>query len=357
MELGPVFTTQAAACEQLGSPMYAALLRGLADDLPDPASGVRLALRGHEDDPGPSALALRLLGSVHRLVLERRAGDLATYYPSVGGVWEDVGGLAAMRRLLAEQHEEVASWLDRPPQTNEVGRAAALWAALRLLADDDVRLLGRPLPVHLVELGSSGGLNLNVDRYAYVGADGHVDGDPASPVRLDPAWSGGEPPPSTPTVASRLGSDLRPVDVTSTDGRLALSAYVWPDQVERFERLRGALAIAAAHPPRVVVAGAGEMVDDLRLVEGATTVVWHSVMWQYLDRVEQERVLTRLAHVGAGATDTRRLAHVRAEPSRRTPDADHEFLVRVRAWPVGEDRLLGTFAPHGVPVGWELGSS
>ena len=77
-----LFRTQAQACAHLGSPMYAALLSALADDLAD--GGVTgHVLRGHEDDPGPSGLALRLAGSIHRLVLEGRAPELAALYPTM----------------------------------------------------------------------------------------------------------------------------------------------------------------------------------------------------------------------------------------------------------------------------------
>ena len=72
------FRRQAESCAEQGSPLYAELLGRLADDIEagGPTSEI---LRGHEDDPGRSALSLRLLGSVHRLVLERRAGGLAAY--------------------------------------------------------------------------------------------------------------------------------------------------------------------------------------------------------------------------------------------------------------------------------------
>ena len=43
-------------------------------------------LTGRGDDPVGSALALRFLGSVHRIVLDGRAPDLAAFYPSMGGV-------------------------------------------------------------------------------------------------------------------------------------------------------------------------------------------------------------------------------------------------------------------------------
>lgn len=56
MQLVETFQQQALACEQLGSPLYADLLRPLVDDyeLGGVSSNV---LAGHEDDPGLSALA------------------------------------------------------------------------------------------------------------------------------------------------------------------------------------------------------------------------------------------------------------------------------------------------------------
>ena len=334
--------------------MYADLLRGLAPDLDDPSSALRVVLRGHEDLPEGAAVALRLLGSVHRLVLERRAGALAAFYPSVGGTWEAEGGVAAFREVLADRPDEVASWLDRAPQTNEVGRSVALWAALCAVAADEVAATGAALPVRLAELGSSAGLLLNVDRFAFVAPDGEVRGDPASGVRLDPAWAGEAPPDVAPVVVARQGCDPFPVDVSTTEGRLALTAYVWPDQVERFERLRAALAIAVEHPPDVVRSSAADFVDALETVEGTTTVLWHSVMWQYLGAAEQEHVLARLEALGAAATPTRRLVHVAAEPGRRSPEAEVEFLVRVTAWPGGQERLLATLQAHGPPLSLDL---
>src|ERR1051326_3265278 len=75
---------QAEWCEQLGSRIYATLLQRAADDVY--AGGVCSSiLRGHHDDPPDSALALRFLGAVHRLVLQGIAPQLAGCYPSAGG--------------------------------------------------------------------------------------------------------------------------------------------------------------------------------------------------------------------------------------------------------------------------------
>jgi hypothetical protein len=55
----------------------------------------------------------------------------------------------------------------------------------------------------------------------------------------------GRPPLDAPLrVTSRAGCDPRPLDPRSEEGALTLTSYVWPDQVERLERLRAALAVA-----------------------------------------------------------------------------------------------------------------
>jgi hypothetical protein len=334
---------QARACAELGSPMYGDLLGRAAADAAE-GGPVAAALAGLESaDPVGDMVALRLLGSVHRLVLLGEAEELAAYYPSAGGSWEPLGGWRAFRRLLAERPEQATAWLDRAPQTNEVGRAAALYGALLQLPRD--------LPVRLAEIGASAGLNLRADRFRYVDDTGRVFGDPSSPVRLDGAWGGRrlEPWPEL-EVVQRVGCDVRPVDVTTEEGALVLTAYVWPDQHQRLQRLRDAVSVAAQVPASVRAQDAAEFVAELQLVEGTTTVVWHSVMWQYLPAQTREAVTRRLAQLGHEATASRRLAHVAVEPVRRDPEM--EFVVTAQVWPGDGAHTLGTTEPHGVPTAW-----
>ena len=107
-------------------------------------------------------LALRLLGGAHALALSGRAPQLAAFYPSAGGTAESEPGSprawAALRQTLAEQGDEIGTWLDHPPQTNEVGRAAALLGGLRHIAAE------QRLPIRLIEVGASAGLNLRADQ-------------------------------------------------------------------------------------------------------------------------------------------------------------------------------------------------
>jgi hypothetical protein len=343
---------QGEACRTLGSPLYGALMPRAADDL---AAGgpVAAVFAGHHEDPVRQALALRMFGTVHRLVLEGRAPALARFYPSAGAdptAPRDVDAMwAAFRQVLVDQTKAVRAGLALPPQTNEVGRASALIGGLLHLAQL------HPLPVRLVEIGASGGLNLLADRFRIVLADGGSVGPATSPVVLRDAWRGTPPPTDRPVrIAERWGSDVAPVDVSTPQGRLLLCAYVWPDQTERLSRLRGAFALAEQAPVTVAAERAITTVAALTLRKGYVTVVWHSVMWQYVERAERAAIDARLDDLGRTASPQQPLARITLEPKRRTTHDTVEFLVTLRLWPDGPgERILGSAHPHGLPVTWE----
>jgi hypothetical protein len=337
---------QAVACREMGSPLYASLLDHLADDVLDSGPSADV-LAGHEHDPGPSALALRLMGAVHRLVLQGRAPELARFYPSVGGSAALDGSWPALRRVLVEHDHELRGLLDRPPQTNEVGRAASLIGGLLQIVDR------WPGPLRLFEIGASAGLNLRPDCFRVELADGTGVGPTDSPVVLADPWLGRRPPTAALHVVERRGCDTAPIDPTTQDGALRLTSFVWPDQRGRLERLRGALEIAARVPATVVRQAARDFVSDLQLAPGATTVLWHSIMWQYLDDRERSDVEARLDELGSTADEDARLAHLAMEPRRRTPSSDHEVLVVLRTWPGGPERVLGSASAHGIPTTWD----
>jgi hypothetical protein len=328
-------------CEKLGSPLYAALLARGADDVRE-GGPVWRALEGHEDDPVESMLQLRLMGAVQRLVLQGDAPDLARHYPSTGGDGDPEAAWPALRQLLDDRLEEVRALVERPVQTNEVGRSAALLGGLLLVAASS------GLPLRLLELGSSAGLNLRLDRFRYEAATWDF-GDRGSPVVVSDAFAGGAPPLEAELqVAERAGCDPHPVDPISRDGQLTLRSYVWPDQRERLRLLDGALELAREVPAGVERASAGHWLER-RLrepAEGHATVVFHSIVMQYLPPDERERVLELLGQAGAAAGEHAPLAHLAMEPG------GEEAHVRLTTWPGGEERLIATAGYHGPPVRW-----
>ena len=340
-----------------GSPLYELLLTAMADDL-DRGGPTVAVVAGHEGDRPGTVLPLRVLGALHRLVLAGALPALAPYYPSVGGTEPAAGAWPALSACLAEYPDRVRDLLVRPLQTNETGRAALLYGALLVVA------ARTGLPVRLLELGSSAGLNLLVDRYRYdVAVPGAardaILGDQASPLRFDRPWLGLPPADlATPlSIAARRGCDPNPVNAADPEGRLTLASYVWPDDTARLARLRAALAVAAADPPTVDRAGAADWLADRlrRLRPGVVTVVWHSVVWQYVDRAERRLVLELLTEAAGRATTATPLAYVTFEPRQAPPRWSGVFELRMSVWPRGgADQVLATAAGHGIPVRWLL---
>jgi hypothetical protein len=242
----------------------------------------------------------------------------------------------AFRRAVAEDAEAIRQLLDRPVQTNEVGRCAALLPGFLTIARET------GLPLRLLEVGASAGLNLRWDRYRYE-AESFAWGDPDSSVRLDFQIEG-EPPQSTEvTVAERRGCDRLPIDPTSEDGHLTLLSYLWPDQAHRVARVRAAFDLAAEVPVTIDRAGAADWISA-QLVErreGVGTVVFHSIVMQYLDEEERRRFEARMREAGERADAAAPLAWLRMEP------AGERAEVRLRLWPRGEDRVIARAGYHG----------
>jgi hypothetical protein len=336
--------SQGRFCAGSGSPMYGELFQLVANDVE--AGGVFAAvLSGHEDDPSRHAVPLRLLGGLHRLALDGRAARLRRWYPSTGGTWNADDAWPEIVRAASQHGDMLRAALEQPPQTNEVGRSAALIGGLlRINREFD-------LPIRLFEIGSSAGLNMRPDhyRYRYGGGEwGPVD----SPVTIDDAWHGRLPPDGRLRIIERTGYDIAPIDVTGTDGEMTVLSYVWPDQDARLDRLRGAIAVARNVPARLDRSTAAAAVAGLRPAAGALTVLWHSITWQYLSDDERAAVRTGIDAVGAQADASSPFAHLTMEPARDGPGTPIRFLVRARTWPGGELAVLGECHPHGPPVKW-----
>lgn len=306
-------------------------------------------LAGQEEAASGQAVPLRLLGGLHRMVLDGRAGQLRPWYPSTGGSWDAGAAWPEILRVARAQPAALRAALRYPPQTNEVGRSAALIGGL-LQFNAEFHL-----PIRLFEIGTSAGLNLRADRYHYRYA-GNQWGPPDSPVVIDDAWHGQLPPGGRLEIVERHGYDIAPLDVTGVtapDGELTVLSYVWPDQHARLHRVRGAIAVAREVPATVERRTAADAVTGLTLEEGALTVLWHSITWQYLSADERAAARAGIDALAAGADARKPLAHLTLEPAREGPDGTLKFLVRSTTWPGGEDRVLAECHAHGAPVHWQ----
>ncbi|MGQ0803196.1 MAG: DUF2332 domain-containing protein [Actinomycetota bacterium] len=340
--LAAILRAHAGYCRKTSTPFYADLMELMADEV-DAGSPIAELIAPDATDP-EAGYRLRVLGGLHRMVLGGDAPDLARHYPSTGGDGDAAAAWPRIRELLNDPPAAVRDALTRPPQTNEVGRSASLVGGFLVVARDT------GLPLRVLELGSSAGLNLRFDRFRYE-QDGEGFGDPASPVRFANLWTNGVPPFAAGCrVVERRGCDRDPIDPTDEAGRLGLLSYVWPGQTERFQMLAAALDIARAHPESVDQADipgwlAAQLNDP---APGLATVVFHSVVWSYLTDDERSAVEATFRAGGERATTDAPLAWLRLESAPSMTSTE----LRLTTWPGEDEQLLATAGYHVGPVNW-----
>lgn len=227
------------------APLYARLAAGLADQ-PAVLEILAAAPPTHRAPAG-------LFAAVHDLLLAEPGQELARWYPNLTGsprTDDPVPVFVAFCEARREALIELVS--SRFPQTNEIGRSALLLVGLAEIASRRGRLAQ-------LDVGASAGLNLLLEHYGYDYSGHRLGGDR---LVLSCAVSGGEGPlPSTiPAFGAHLGLDADPVDLTDPEQVRWLEACVWPDQPDRFARLRTAIAIGREQD---VTVRQGDAVDDL----------------------------------------------------------------------------------------------
>ena len=337
------FRRHAESLVQSGrSPLYVRLMGAAAADI-DRDGPVARVFAGIPVPPG-SVPQLRLMGALHYLVLSGRAPGLAAFYPSAGGNGPIDDVWPAANAAIEEHFDDIRTRVHRTVQTNEPGRSAVLFAGLLWLTDRYRR------PIRLLEVGASAGLNLLADRYGYaVGA--RVLGDPASPLRFEEPWAPA-PPINLDSAAAglritaRAGCDPAPLDPAQPDDRLTLLSYIWPDELHRIDRMRAALSVASHSPVPVAPARGSQWLPGALAArrDGELTVVWHSVMRQYVEPEEWAAIERAIGEYPG-------VVRLGMEPAHDGERAHMQLTVED---PVGAtETTLAVCDDHGLPIRWE----
>ena len=325
-------------CQQ--SPLYYALATRVAGD------EALLEIAGHgTSGPKPSLF----LAAVHYLLLDRAVHPLAAYYPTVSGQVSDTGDVFPdFRDFCLEHAADIHRLMEtRLVQTNEVRRSAILMPVMQLIQERE-----QGVPLSLIEVGASAGLLLLLDQYCLDYGEHGQFGQQDSALQLTCEVRGKQSPPLSEqplTIAERTGIDLNPVDVTDPDEALWLQALVWADQPERLERLRQAIAIVSARPPRLV---AGDALEELPPVlaatdPNATLCVFHCHTLNQFTTEGRDR----FAQILADASRERVVYEIALE-SYASAARPELTLTIFRDGKLADQRVVAHYDPHGAWIEW-----
>jgi hypothetical protein len=334
---------QSAACAEMGSTLYAKMLECAAAEY---RAGGPIA-KFFDADPRRAAMSLpglRLLGALHFLALDGSAPELAAHFPSCGGDGDAVAAWHTASGLIARDTHEVGVLFAEDLQTNEVARATVLLAGLHEIHRQT------QLPIRLLDIGASAGLNARLDRYRYEG-DGWSWGDPASPLVLRNSTRSGIPAliDGPLPIVERAGVDVRPLDVANARHRMRLISFVWPDQPDRVTHLKAAFDVARHTPLHIERANVADWLDTAaRPRSGLVTVVMHSVVLAHLDADAHTTFFDHLRALAAQATDDAPFAWLRMESDEK----DEFFETRVTLWPHEHEALIAISDGHAQDIAW-----
>jgi hypothetical protein len=338
------FDFQAEWC-RLPAPFTAQMLRRTRAWL-DVDAAAHGALAAVAEDPLAAAAPLRWAGALHHLAL-RGLAPWAPLWTAVSASDDELD--AAIATAWQQQQPHLQAALALPPQTNEVQRSAALLPGLLWVT------ARTGLPLALLEIGASAGLNLWCERWFHDHGRWHW-GDPAAPLALHADWRGDVPSEAGADlqVLERAGCDANPIDLTQPDEGLRLASFIWPDQPERLARLHAARQAAAVWMAQEGLALQRSHALDFVTRQlsaprpGRATVLMHSVVWQYIDAAERDAIAATVEAAGARATAAAPLAWLRFEP----PAGDGHCELRCRLWPDGADHRLAEAHPHVAWLRW-----
>lgn len=336
------FANQVLYCRANDAPVTARIVAALGALLDNPATEFARRIADWRGAPLADALPLRAAGGLHALHLASMAHELAPIYADA----EDINDAAIVAGVVARYEAALLPWLDGPPQTNEAGRSSNFIAAMLWFAEQ-----GLPPRFDCLEIGSSAGINLMLDRYHYDLGGVQVGPQPGA-MAFTPEWRGDHPPQHAIEFAGLKGCDVAPVDLTDPAQALRLKAYIWPEHHIRFTRMEAAIAAAMEKKPDIVRANAADFIEaELARpqAEGTTRVLMHSIVWQYVPADQQARITTAMEAAGARATADRPLAWIALEANRTV----HHHELVVRYWPGGDAPvMLGRSHAHGAWVEW-----
>ena len=331
------FAFQSKACAALGSPFMGQLMHLFATrDWPETAVTDRVFSWDGDLGPRAKSVPLRLAGALHALHLQNHPGLTHAYPPNTV---DDDTLWSAVTAVLHSDCAAINAWMESPPQTNEVRRAATLISVGHLLADRF------DLPIRTSELGASGGLNLHWDAYG-LSIEGAAFGAERPALTLSPDWTGPHPPAKRPVVKARAGVDLNPLDPKAD--ALRLQAYLWPDQPERLALTKAAIRAAKTKVDRADAID--WLTPRLNHVPGTLHLIYSTIAWQYFPDEKQALGAERIALAGNAATHESPLAWFGME----NDGGENGAALTLRLWPGNLTLQLGRADFHGRWIDWQL---
>lgn len=226
---------------QNSSNLYEKLAHAIAED----DEMLAVASQIPHEQPAPN-----LLFAAVKYLLKHSIDPLRQYYPNYTTIPLKAEEAFIPFKHFVKKHQLQLSYLfaTKRVQTNEVRRCAYLYPMLSEIFHKHQQ------PLALIELGTSAGLQLGIDHYQFSYGDKKV-GNEKSSLTLVSDNRGDTLPDSIHfpmQVATRIGMDLKTMNIQQEADLDWLEALIWPEHKERLTHLKKAASITRELPIQLV---------------------------------------------------------------------------------------------------------
>jgi hypothetical protein len=273
------------------SPLYEFLSLKIAED----SIMLELARKAREGQPVPNLF----FGAVQYLLMKGKNHPLAGFYPSLT---EQPLPAAKAYPVFVDfcrsySDEIIGLIKSKIVQTNEVRRCSYLYPIFSRIS----HMTRKPLA--LIEIGTSAGLQLFVDKYSYSYGTDQIVGNLDSEVHLRSEIRGDNSilnPLSHFDVARRIGVDLHINDVRNTEDYLWLKALIWPEHGERRELFEKAASYVSNQTLSLVEGDGVEILRSLaaEISEEQVICVFHTHVANQMPVETKVKLLEQIKEIG-----------------------------------------------------------
>ncbi|MFP7478414.1 DUF2332 domain-containing protein [Terribacillus saccharophilus] len=284
---------------QGSSPLYAALARGVSSD----TELLKLCQCTRSGQPIPNLF----FASVHFLLLKGKKHPLKEYYPSIVNHPKSLkDAYPEFKKFCLFHKDEISKLLKvRLVQTNEVRRCAYLYPVFSEIYKKSNK------PLALIEIGTSAGLQLLWDHYAYSYGNDEWYGSIDSTLKMMVDVKGDKFPEmekQSPKVGLRIGFDLHIVNLHEEEERLWLRSFIWPDHEERVTMFNQAANYVLQNELTLIEGNGVELlnryIEDIPLDQ--TICIYHTHVANQMSIEEKKKLLTKVESIG----ETRDVYHI-----------------------------------------------
>ncbi|MEQ8945963.1 MAG: DUF2332 domain-containing protein [Balneola sp.] len=276
------------------SPMYYKLSMKIAED----DELISIASYCKQGQPMPNLF----FAAIHFLLLNNPEEELTEYYPSITSSFKQNLPFELFKNYCLNHKTEIIEIeKDKIVQTNSLNRTAYLMPILSHMFEDQ--------EINIIDIGTSAGLTLNMDKYEYYYNNNYAFGKSAVKIRSE-IKEGYLPKFDKPVrIRNKIGIDQNPINLKINTNENWLKALIWADKTERLEKMEQAIKIAKQEEIDFRKASSLEAFSEIiaSQEEGIPLVIYHThtlyqfnqkdreSFWALIDGIGRKRDLTYIA--------------------------------------------------------------